>query len=178
MTQGSTVRDELHTLTLDTVTPTQLKTAIGKVYIGPVSEIATQNDCNQIVTSYQSVHTPTMGASIPGTGVITEATAIDATVFTIHKPAAGETFKLNAAQLINSHGAAISTVALVFVNAGGKVVAISKVEGAAPSTAVPRYAFGIKADYTYDENTWIGAIVEVGTATDQTVSIASIKVVQ
>ncbi len=178
MTQGSTVRDELHTLTLDDVTPEQLKSAIGKVFIGPVSEINTQDDCNQIVKSYRSVHTPTMGQSIPGTAVIAEETAPDSDVFTVHKPAAGEVYQLNAAQLVNAHSSAPSTVALVLVDTSDDVVTISKVENASPSSVTPRNAFSLRVPVTYDDQVFLGAIVESGTATDQTVSIASIKVVQ
>jgi len=178
MTQGSTVRDELHTLTLDDVTPTQLQSAIGKVYIGPVAEIGTQNDCIQIVDAFRAVHTPTMGQSIPGTAEIFSDTAPDSDVFTVHKPSAGEVYQLNAAQLVNAHAAAPSTVALVLVNASGATVAISKVENASPSAVNPRYAFGTRSRITYDNTVWLGAIVESGTATDQTVSVASIKVVQ
>jgi hypothetical protein len=177
LTQGSTVRDELHTLQLDDVTPTQLKAAIGKVYIGPTSEISTQEDCNSIVKSYQGVHVPTMGQSIPGTAIIISDAAPDSSVFTIHKPGAGEVFQLNAAQLVNAHAATPATVALVMTN-GTDMVVISKVENGAPSAVTPRLAFGIRAPITYDENVWIGAIVESGSATDCTVSIASIKVVQ
>ena len=163
-TRGSTIRDELHTLTLDEVTPTQFKSAIGKVFLGPVSEISTQVDCVSMVDSYRAVHTPTMGQSIPGTAVIASETATDSSVYTVHKPAAGEVYKLNAAQLVNAHAAAPSTVALVLVNAAGEAVTISKVENASPSAVTPRYAFGIKADYTYDDQVFLGAIVESGTA--------------
>ena len=178
MTQGSTVRDELHTLTLEDVTPTQFKTAIGKVFIGPAQEIATQVDCVSMVDSYRAVHTPTMGQSIPGTAVIDSATAPDSNVFTVHKPSAGEVYMLNAAQLVNAHAAAPSTVSLVLVNATGEMVTISKVENASPSAVTPRYAFNTRHDITYDDQVFLGAIVESGTATDQTVSIASILVVQ
>ena len=176
--RGSAVRDELHTLTLDEVTPTQFKSAIGKVFIGPVSEIATQDDCVQMVDSYRAVHTPTMGQSIPGTALITSETAPDSDVFTVHKPEAGEVFQLNAAQLVNAHAANPSTVALVLTNAAGDMAVISKVENAAPSAVTPRLGFGIRAPITYDSSVWLGAIVESGSDTDQTVSIASIKVVQ
>ena len=177
MTQGSTVRDELHTLTLDDVTPTQFKSAIGKVYIGPVSEISTQVDCVSMVDSYRAVHTPTMGTSIPGTGIITSATAHASSVFTVHKPGAGEVFQLNAAQLVNAHAANPSTVALVMTD-GTNMAVISKVENAAPSAVTPRLGFGVRAPITYDSNVWLGAIVESGSDTDQTVTVSSIMVVQ
>jgi len=175
---GSTVRDELHTLTLEDVTGEQFKTAIGKVYLGPVSEIATQDDCIQMVKAFQAVHTPTMGQSIPGSATIERVTAPDSDVFTVHKPASNEVYQLNAAQLVNAHAAAPATVSLVLVNADGTFVTISKVENASPSAVTPRYAFGTRSRITYDDTVWLGAIVESGTATDQTVSIASIKVVQ
>jgi len=178
MTQGSAVRDELHTLTLEEVTPAQFKTAIGKVFIGPVAEISTQDDCIQIVKSFQAVHTPTMGQSIPGSATIISETAPDSDVFTVHKPSSNEVYQLNAAQLVNAHAAAPATVALVLVNAAGEIVTISKVENASPSAVTPRYAFGTRSRITYDDTVWLGAIVESGTATDQTVSIAAIKVVQ
>jgi ethanolamine ammonia-lyase small subunit len=177
MTQGSTVRDELHTLTLEEVTPAQFKTAIGKVYIGPAQEISTQVDCVSMVDSYRAVHTPTMGQSIPGSAEIASETAPDDNVFTVHKPAAGEVFQLNAAQLVNAHAANPSTVALLLTDGTSSVV-ISKVENAAPSAVTPRSAFGTRSRITYDNTVWIGAIVESGSDTDQTVSVASIKVVQ
>ena len=177
-THGSTVRDELHTLTLDDVTPAQLKTAVGKVFIGPVSEIATQVDCVSMVDAFRAVHTPTMGQSIPGTATIVAETAPDSDVFTVHKPSSNEVYQLNAAQLVNAHAATPATVALVLVNAAGELVTISKVENGPPSAVTPRSAFGTRSRITYDDTVWLGAIVESGSATDQTVSIASIQVVQ
>ena len=79
---------------------------------------------------------------------------------------------------MNAHAATPSTVALVLTNAAGASVVISKVENAAPSAVTPRLAFGTRSRITYDDTVWLGAIVESGTATDQTVSVASIKVVQ
>jgi len=177
-THGSTVRDELHTLTLEDVTPQQFQTAIGKVYIGPAQEIATQDDCIQMVKAFQAVHTPTMGQSIPGSAVIVSETAPDSDVFTVHKPGANEVYQLNAAQLVNAHAATPATVTLVLVDGAGAMVAISKVENGPPSAVNPRSAFGTRSRITYDDTVWLGAIVESGSATDQTVSIAAIKVVQ
>jgi len=177
-THGSTIRDELHTLTLEDVTPTQFKTAIGKVFIGPVAEISTQVDCVGIVDAYRAVHVPTMGQSIPGTAVITAATATDNDVFIIHKPSDGEVYELNAGQLVNAHAAAAATVTLVLTDAAGAMVAISKVENAPPSAVNPRSAFAVRGRITYDSTVWLGAIVESGTATDCTVTAASILVVQ
>jgi len=176
--KGSTIRDELHSLTLEDVTPTQFKTAIGKVFIGPVQEIDTQVDCVGMVEAYRAVHVPTMGQSIPGTAVITRETATDSNVFDIHKPEDGEVYELNAAQLVNVHAAAPATVALVLTNADGLVVVISKVDNGAPSAVTPRHGFAVRAPITYDSSVWLGAIVESGTATDCTVSAASILVVQ
>lgn len=177
MTQGSTVRDELHTLTLEEVTPTQFKSAIGKVYIGPVSEIGTQVDCVGMVDAYRAVHTPTMGQSIPGTAVLTSETAPDTSVFTIHKPADGEVYELNAAQLVNAHAATPATVALVLTD-GTDMAVISKVENGAPSAVTPRLGFAIRTPITYDSSVWLGAIVEAGSETDCTITSASILVVQ
>jgi hypothetical protein len=116
-----------------------------------------------------------MGQSIPGTAIIEDATATDGSVFTVHKPAAGEVFQLNAAQHTNANALAPSTVSLVLVNSAGATVRISQATATLPTFSA---AFGTRSRITYDDTVWLGAIVSDGTVTDQTVSIASIKVVQ
>lgn len=169
----SQVRKELHTLTLDDLTSTQIKTAVGKVY-SDASQAGTQADAVNLVDAYRAVHVPTLGASIPGTGTISTASGVSVgDILTIHKPALGETYQLNAAQLANS-GVSVLTASLVLTDGTNSVI-ISKVEN---QPAAQSNGFAVRAPFTYDNTVYLGAIVDAGTAPDADFSAASMKVVQ
>lgn len=62
--QGSDIRNELHTLTVGNIKPTQIETAGDKLYFS-LDSMDSQLDIQEIVDTYRAVHCPTYGQVIP-----------------------------------------------------------------------------------------------------------------
>ena len=70
----ASVRDQLSSLTLAELTAAQTSSAGGKVFVSN-NAVMSQLEMNEIVSSWQSIHVPTYGMPIPGSGTSLSATA-------------------------------------------------------------------------------------------------------
>ena len=173
------VREQVNTLTLDDLTPIQIKSALGKTFSNQ-EQHADHANAVDLVKAYQAVHVPTLGQAIPGTGAIKTATASSVgDIVTIHQPAAGETFQLMRPK-IKHDGTGILTSSLVLTDGSNSVV-IAKIENA-PAAQVNAFGNSAKGVLQYDSNMYLGAVVDVaaggGAAGDADFAAAVMKVVQ
>jgi hypothetical protein len=70
--ESNEVRNQLHTIQIENLTPAQIESAAGGVYLSR-NEQGTQLDTQCIVKSFQSVKVPTLGALIPNTCAISQS---------------------------------------------------------------------------------------------------------
>jgi len=169
----SIVRDQLHTLTIDSLTQAQLKSAAGPVFLD-ASQEGEQQTAVAIVDAHRAVHAPTYGVAIPGTGTINSAVGDSVgAIFTIHQPATGETFELMAADVLYTGGPPAD---VILVLTDGTSYSVVKRQQAMVGGS--RMGMISRSPLFYDNSVYLGAIVEVGTANATTVTACSMKVVQ
>ena len=60
------VRNQIHLIKIEDLTPAQIESAAGGVYLSK-NELNNQNDTQNIVDSFRSVKVPTLGTLIPQT---------------------------------------------------------------------------------------------------------------
>jgi hypothetical protein len=96
------VRDNLKTLTAETVISTQILDASKPIFLS-LEAIPDQKSANAIVQFWQSVHAPTYGNTIPNTGVQQEGLSDGDGI----EPADNEVIAILAVALANTGGAPI-----------------------------------------------------------------------
>jgi hypothetical protein len=169
--QSNEVRNQLHTLQVENLTPAQIESAAGGVYLSR-NEDSTLLDTQSIVKSFQAVKLPTLGALIPNTCVIVSRTA-DSGILPLFTPIVNKSYVLYAADVLNSGGVP-GEINLGYTNAANDKFVTIKAIGANPGATT---AFEITPVF-FDSGAPIGIRMTSGTASDHTVSILYGEVVQ
>lgn len=130
------IRDQVQTQTLSSLTPQQTATAGGQVFVS-ANAIPAQRDLNDVVGTWQSVHVPTYGMPIPGTG---SSTSGDDTTGVIYTAGTNEVAYVQQVQFTNTGaddvtvimkvGGVISYIASM--SAGELAISINNNDGLSP----------------------------------------------
>jgi len=164
------VRNQIHLIKIEDLTPAQIESAAGGVYLSK-NELNNQNDTQNIVNSFRSVKVPTLGTLIPQTTAIHSiaGTGGEGTIFV---PLANKSYILLAGDCVNG-GAAPLTAVLMLHSAGKSVALETQLVG--PSETVP---FSQVHGVAFDSTTYPYFKVTTGTAGDATFSVAVGETVQ
>jgi len=164
------VRNQLHLLQTENLTPAQILSAAGGVFLSN-NELLTQQDTQDIVKTFQAVKAPTFGSSIPNTTrIVTKAG--DGGPQTILVPTVNKTYAMLAVDLVNN-GASPMTVSLGYYD-GTTFVTLNVITTAGTATG----SFTTRNAYTFDSSVFPAFIVTSGTAGDAAVSMAYSELVQ
>ena len=135
MRDMSEIRNQVQNLTGAAITPQQLSTIGGKVFANAQDS---QGDFDRLVKFWMSIHAPTFGVAIPGTGTNKTGSG-DGAILT---PGTNETAHVVALSLVNGNGANPATVtldvngakvAIVIIDPNGSAVAVGAGAQAMPS---------------------------------------------
>ncbi len=107
------IRDQLQTLTGAALQASQLSAAGGKAFVSSNAK-GTQADLNEVVAFWQSIHAPTYGMPIPGSGKSATGTDADPTIYS---PESNEVAYVNGLSVNNTSGSDAAVVNITIGNA-------------------------------------------------------------
>ena len=170
MTDGTQIRDLVHTIKSKDLTPGQIESAFGEIYLSK-DTITNQMEAQEIVTQFQVVKAPTFGATIPNTTAIAQVTA-DSGLIAILVPTINKTYVLLGVDAINNGLGSIS-VSFGYSN-GGDFVTLNQITLATTETGT----FNTRNAYTFDSSCYPTILVTNGAAADLTVQMVYAELVQ
>lgn len=170
--ESNEVRNQLHTIQVENLTPAQIASAAGGVYLSR-NEQGTQLDTQCIVKSFQSVKVPTLGAVIPNS--CTSVTKVgEGAPTAFFNPTVNKTYILLAADVTASGGTIAVSFGLINTVTGQFVKLASS--GSMADTA--NNAFDFRHDVYFD-STMVPAILPTsGTPAHAVCGLAYGEVVQ
>lgn len=170
MADGYQIRDLVHTIKSADLTPSQIKSAFGEIFLSK-DTITNQMESQEIVTQFQIVKAPTFGSSIPNSSKIVSKTG-DSGLLPIFLPESNKTYQLIAVDAVNA-GAGNITVSLGYTN-GGDFVVINTITISAGTIG----SFTTRNAYTFDSSVYPAILVTSGTAGDLVVNMAYSELIQ
>lgn len=105
------IRDQLQTLTGANLTASQISDAGGKAFVS-ANASKTQIDLTEVVAFWKSIHVPTYGMLIPGTGKTATGSSV-----AILSPSSNETVYVNGLSLHNASAGDVATAKVYLQNA-------------------------------------------------------------
>ena len=170
--ESNEVRNQLHTIQVENLTPAQISSAAGGVYLSR-NEQSTQLDTQCIVKSFQSVKAPTLGALIPNTCTINSRVG-DSGIVPIFTPTDNKSYALYAADATNA-GVGSMVVNFGFTNAAAdKFVKLAEASPGSVLTA----NFLMPGATFFDSSAPLALMIVSGTAAECIVSVMIGEVVQ
>ena len=170
MTNGTQIRDLVHTIKSKDLTPGQIESGFGEIFLSK-DTITNQMESQEIVAQMQVVKVPTFGSSIPNTTRIVTKVG-DSGIVPLFVPEANKTYQLIGSDVANT-GSGSMNVVLGLYN-GTNFMQLNQITVASSATGI----FNTRNAYTFDSGVYPAVLITIGTASDALFQLTYSELVQ